>query len=142
MTARDSISPAAVIAAHLRQEEHDNGTGYEVYTGTMPPTGQHNIALYDTSGRIDNHSQHDGTVYEHCGFQVRIAAPTYAQGYEKAKSLMDALVALSQQAVEEDELDYTIHCITITSSIMSIGQASPSRAAEFTFNGLLSFSAD
>ena len=134
MSDRDSISPACLLSAHLREKEALDGTNWQVTCGTLPSEGSRNICLYDTSGQIFAQSMHDGEVLQHYGIQVRVRAPNYPQGYEKARSLINYLVTLDQESIIEDDLTYTASGVTITSSILSLGQGGPTGLPEFTFN--------
>jgi hypothetical protein len=137
---RDSISAAEVVAAYLRTREAANGTNWPVYVGTTPASKLKTITVYDTPGRIDGQSLHDGEIYEHNGIQVKIEGQTHPIAYEKAQSLLSALVAVANATVRKNDLTYTIHSATATSSILTLGQGGANRGAGFTFNLVVSLS--
>lgn len=135
---RDSISAAEVIAAYLRTLEATNGADWPVYVGTTPASKLKTITVYDTSGRIDGQSQHDGEVYEHNGIQVKVEGQTHPIAYEKVQLLLSTLVAVANATVQKNDLTYTIHSATATSSILTLGQGGANRGAGFTFNLIVS----
>jgi hypothetical protein len=120
-------SPADV----LRQALVDLGLATDPPSATWPasvdvePDRPDNcITVYDTAARPDTRSAIDGRQSEHYGIQVRVRAGTYAEGWEKASTLYNALArTLSQQVVNLDGTPYLIECASHLGGVLPLRRA-------------------
>lgn len=137
---RESVSAAEVIAAYLRAREASNETRWPVYVGTTPASKVKTITVYDTPGKIDGNSLHDGDVFQHNGIQIKVEATSHPVAYQKASSLFEDLSSVGGIPVEKDDLSFTLHSATPTSPVLTLGQGGPNRGSGFTFNLVVSIS--
>ncbi len=108
------------------------------FIGTLPDTPDCAICCYDTTGKTQGRYMRGGKTIEFPGIQVRIRALDYAQAYNKAVEIMEAMDAVKNQPVEADDERYAIHSIS-HGTPMNLGQdVSAKSRSSFTVNAMMS----
>lgn len=101
------------------------------------------VTIYDTQGKIDGYSQHDGYVWEHQGFQVRIRSNTFRKGWRKADELLQTMSrSINLETITLDNRTYLLYCVGEVGPIMNVGKEAPNSSRRiWTINGTLAIRA-
>lgn len=134
-------SPAEIVATALIVEQtgtsplHDD-EDWQVHYADEPDLPDNVITVYDTTGKADGASMHDGYVWEHQGIMVRVRAATHRQGWRKADEVRETLArGLYYENVTINQSTYQLVCMGDVGSILPNGKESPNSARRvFTIN--------
>ena len=137
-------TPAYIIAQYLIGEGFLTTPGesgdWEVYTGNLPDGDdvENNIvACMDTESVKDGRVMAGENIF-HYGVQLLLRSTAYNTGYAKMDDLVDALEAVDRDTVTISTSDYRLDNITLTTSIVVIGQEEGSKRRElFSLNFLV-----
>lgn len=138
-------SPADILATYLIGVGVVRGatTGHDwsCYVSFLPDDDPDNaVSVIDTTPKTDGRSAFDGEVWEHPGCQITIRSINYQDGRKRAAKIVAKLDALLKASVTVESTTYTIHSVTRTGGINSIGKEQnrdPERNL-FTINLLMS----
>ncbi len=111
---------------------------WSVYVGAEPDTPDSAVTIYDTEGRIAGFTNPDGEAQEYHGIQVRVRAPDYASGSERARAIAVGFdEEVNRDNVTIGAVNYCVCSVTRTSDVISLGMDKPaSRRQLFTINAL------
>jgi hypothetical protein len=146
ITANLSQSPAAII----RQMLIDLGLGvnpapdgqtaipWSVFHSQEPDRPDECITVFTTEGTDDGRSMHDGDLWHHYGFQVRLRSRDDKVGYAKGSLIRNTLAkGVYMRTVSIGTSVYQIQCIAKIRSVLPIGkEASATKRALFTINAV------
>lgn len=101
------------------------------------------VTVYDTQGKVDGSSQHDGYLWQHHGFQVRIRSNTKRKGWRKADELLQTMSrSILLETITLDDRTYTLYCAGEVGPILSVGKEAPNSSRRiWTINGTLAIRA-
>lgn len=127
-------SPAEIVATALLLE----GTGtsplmdnedWQIHYSDEPDLPDNVITVYDTTGKADGSSMHDGYVWEHQGIMVRIRASTHRIGWRKADEVRETLArGIYYETITLNASTYKLVCVGDVGSIVPNGKEAPNSA--------------
>ena len=136
-------SPVEVLRAALIEglcgtsPSQTPGGAWPIFVSHLPETPDNAICVYDTAGVKDGRLM-SGETIKHPGFQVRVRATGYANGFAQIEQIAIYLDTLHQEAVVVDGDSYRIVAVTQTSGPVSIGQEPDGKRREgLTLNGTI-----
>ena len=115
------------------------GDEWPVYVGSLPEDYDEAICVYDTSGTLSARMFVGGNWVraEHPGFQIRVRAREYDDGYEKLAEICEILDSIQAYSVTVNSTDYVVYALTRTGTIMVMGlEPGNRRRFAFTVNGV------
>jgi hypothetical protein len=129
------LHQALVDATHVL-EPVANPTGqWRAYINHLPDEDDV-ISVSDTTGVKDGRHM-SGEVIVHPGFQIRIRTAEEDDGQARGRLIANWMDTVDSLAVTIGATNYTIHAISRTGDLISIGQESESRRIGFTLNGTM-----
>lgn len=133
------ILRASLIAGALGVLISTSPTGaWPIFVGHMPDTPDNVMCVYDTAGIKDGRLMRTGKTIKHFGWQVRVRATEYDDGFVKIAMVADYLDTVLRETVVISSVTYVIQSVTQTSGPFSIGQESEAKRREnFTLNGTM-----
>jgi hypothetical protein len=148
-------SPADVLSWHLVSnlgvgtdpgaEEVPSSRVWPVQAKSEPDEPDDCITVYHTTGNVDGRSPHDGSVWEHLGFQVKVRGATHRSGYVKANEVRDALADVTRSywktvtvPAETGTAGTGYRLETVDPGpVLDLGKETTSPRYVFTINGLM-----
>ena len=114
------------------------GGSWPVYVSNLPDDPRQALCVYDTTSATDGRYQTTGEVVTHPGFQIRIRAASYADGWAKAAAVCNHLDSVQNESVS----GYTLLAVTRQGEPLSLGVEPDSQGNQrfygFTINGIFS----
>lgn len=132
-------SPAAFVVGFLTGRLLVGGTtGWPVSFASMPADGDRFVTVYDTTPVPDGRLMRTGEAITHPGIQVRVRAPDYQSGYEKASEIRKALTEqLLNSPAMTGLVTAWLVAFKLTADVTPLGQEEKNRRRMFVLNGTL-----
>jgi hypothetical protein len=114
---------------------------WPIYVSVMPdqPTVPDNaIAIFDTTGIIQDRSTRNGQYAEQYGIQILIRASDYPTAYSKFKVVLDAIDEIKYQNKTFNSTTYKLFNLRRTSAFALGQEDDVRRRQEFSINALFS----
>ena len=139
-------TPSKILSTYLTDEglfENDLSEDWALYISHLPDTPSKIAVLYDTPGSIDGRYMNTGETVEHYGMQIFIRGDDYQETFSKLRVALEALELVENESVTVGANSYTIHAVSRTSSIISLGAEEGSkRRVSWTTNLMVSITED
>jgi hypothetical protein len=140
MTTTDS--PASILATFLagagigltRPTQANPKAAWQLSVGLMPPSPPDYVALFDTSPKQEGRDQRTKVQLGKCGFQVRLRANRYPEGWAKLTLIQRALENVQNDEVVVNGTTYMVHAVTLVSGPLFLGNEENQTASLFTMN--------
>lgn len=117
----------------------DDGLSWPCFVNGEPPDPDNIVTVYDTAGSDDGRSMIDGSVLGHYGINIRIRATKHTTGWNKARTIFDAISNdVYQHIVTIGAVSYLVWCFSKIGDILSVGKEPNSQRNIFTLNALIS----
>ena len=133
------ILRASLIVGSLGVLISTSPTGaWPIFVSHMPDTPDNVMCVYDTAGIKDGRLMRTGRTIKHHGWQVRVRAIEYDDGFVKIVMVADWLDTVLRETIVISGITYVIQSITQTSGPFAIGQEPEAKRREaFTLNGTM-----
>lgn len=116
---------------------------WPVHCKSEPDAPDNCITVYTTSGQDDGQSVHDGALWVHHGWQLRVRGRTYADGYQKINRIRNLLAAVYWVNVSIPDVtgtgdtDYRVETLTGIGTPLPLGKEPATGRYVFTLNGMM-----
>jgi hypothetical protein len=107
---------------------------WQLSVGLMPPSPPDYVALFDTSPKQEGRDQRTKVQLGKCGFQVRLRANRYPEGWAKLTLIQRALENVQNDEVVVNGTTYMVHAVTLVSGPLFLGNEENQTASLFTMN--------
>lgn len=135
-----TIPPADIIAQLL--QDLDLVGAYSLFVSSLPDEEGNNeaIAVFDTTAMDDGKLARGNVRIEHPGFEIMLRSMVYRTGYMKMRQIALALDQAVRQVVTVDGVNYLVHNIKRTTSVIYIGMEEKNRRRLFSVNAIFTVS--
>ncbi len=109
----------------------------------LPPEGTYIgpdcVVINDEAGNLEGRSQTTGKAVSHEGWQVRIRSKDNAEGWTKARQILEQFESVLRNQVSVDGTDYLIQAINRSTDVIPLGRDPETQRFNHTLNGTLTF---
>jgi len=128
------------IQDHLLTKDHTE-TEWASFVSSLPDdenSPDEAICVYDSAGFLDGRSMQTGLVYRHPGVAIHVRSIDYDLGLRKAEEIFRYMGEIKGELVFVEAGSYRINSVTMTSSIIPLGESEVRSRRMFSLNGVVS----